>query len=177
MNFRFGHLIQCQTIYHAKIPYQPKNYFSTIKNTRYTAFPVLEILDAPYCTSFDRIKDRLYLDFTTKDQSEKVAFFFGPLRGLIASAGDALVLTSYNCLTSVRRQTRPGASYSVEGRPEAGGKGDGGWGQDCAGAGKNQEERGKLDRSLVTNSQIIANFKMVERLSAVSFDGRQSVKL
>ena len=50
MTFRIGHSLQCQTIYHAKIPYQPKNYFSTMKNIRFTASPVLEVLDAPYCT-------------------------------------------------------------------------------------------------------------------------------
>ena len=29
--------------------YNTKNYFSTIKNTRFTATPVSEVLDAPYC--------------------------------------------------------------------------------------------------------------------------------
>ena len=50
MTFRIGRSLQCQTIYHAKIPYQPKNYFSTMKNTRFRASPVLEVLDAPYCS-------------------------------------------------------------------------------------------------------------------------------
>ena len=47
MIFRIGHFCQCQMIYHAKIPNQPKNFFSTIKNTRFTASPVLEVLDTP----------------------------------------------------------------------------------------------------------------------------------
>ena len=51
MTFNIGHSLQCQTIYYAKIPYLPTNYFSTIKNTRFTASPVLEVLDSPYCTS------------------------------------------------------------------------------------------------------------------------------
>ena len=49
MTFRNGYFCQCQTIYHAKIHYQPKNYFPSIQNTRFTASPVLEVLDAPYC--------------------------------------------------------------------------------------------------------------------------------
>ena len=44
-------MCQCQTIHHAKIHYQPKNYFPSIKNTRFTASPILKVLDAPYCTS------------------------------------------------------------------------------------------------------------------------------
>ena len=50
MTFRIRHFHQCQTIYHEKIHYQPKNYFSAIKNTRFTASPVLEVLEAPYCS-------------------------------------------------------------------------------------------------------------------------------
>ena len=50
MTFRIGYFWQCQTIYHAKIHYQPENYFPTIKKIRFTASPVLEVLDAPYCT-------------------------------------------------------------------------------------------------------------------------------
>ena len=49
MTFRIGCFCQCQTIYHAKLHYQPKNYFPSIKNTRSTVSPVLEVLDAPYC--------------------------------------------------------------------------------------------------------------------------------
>ena len=39
-----------------KILYQPINYFSTIKNTRSRASPVLEVLDAPYCTNLEEGK-------------------------------------------------------------------------------------------------------------------------
>ena len=42
--------MQSQTIYHAKTVNQPKNYFSTLKNTRFTASPVLEVSVAPYCS-------------------------------------------------------------------------------------------------------------------------------
>ena len=48
-------ILKYQTIYYAKIHYQPKNYFSTLKNTSFKAFSYLEVLDAPYFTkpSFD----------------------------------------------------------------------------------------------------------------------------
>ena len=39
MIFRIGHSLQCQTVYHAEIPYQPKNYFSTIKKHQIYSFP------------------------------------------------------------------------------------------------------------------------------------------
>ena len=63
MSFRIGYFCQCQTIYHAKIYYQPKNYFPSIKNTRFTASPVLEVLDAPYCTTifFKYLESLLFL--------------------------------------------------------------------------------------------------------------------
>ena len=43
-------------MYHAKKYDQPKNYFSTVKNTRFTASPVLEVLDAPYCSELVILK-------------------------------------------------------------------------------------------------------------------------
>ena len=47
---RIRHFYQCQTIYHGKLHYLSKNYFTTIKNIKFTAFPILEVIDAPYCT-------------------------------------------------------------------------------------------------------------------------------
>ena len=50
MTVKINYLLQFQTIYHAKLSYQIKLYFTATKNTRVTACPIWEVLDAPYCS-------------------------------------------------------------------------------------------------------------------------------
>ena len=49
MTVKINYLLQFQTIYHTKLSYQTKFYFTAAKNTRVKAFPIWEVLNAPYC--------------------------------------------------------------------------------------------------------------------------------
>ena len=50
MIVKINYWLQFQAICRAKLSYHTKFYFTTIKNTRVTASPIWEVLDAPYCT-------------------------------------------------------------------------------------------------------------------------------
>ena len=85
MTFRIRHFFQCQTIYHAKIHYQLKNDFFTIKNARFTASPVFEVLDAPYCMYYVAYVEHLL-------EVSQTSFLVSTLiSSLIASTADIAV--------------------------------------------------------------------------------------
>ena len=54
MIVKINYLLQFQTIYHAKLSYHTKFYFTATKNTRVTASPIWEVLDATHCTPFQK---------------------------------------------------------------------------------------------------------------------------
>ena len=59
MIVKINYLLQFQTIYYAKLFYHTKFYFTATKNTKVTAFPIWEVLDAPYCMSPCKFHDRI----------------------------------------------------------------------------------------------------------------------
>ena len=49
MTVKINYLLQFQIIYHAKLSYYTEFYFTATKNTRVTASPIWEVLDATHC--------------------------------------------------------------------------------------------------------------------------------